>query len=77
MLRGMGLNFKAANTNDPAWKWANNPTKSDKKDAHRLAMMYHHGFFPEVHIPCIGDAAVKFGPLLSDVVIPEDSCFDR
>ena len=52
MLRGMGLNFKAANTNDPAWKWANNPTKSDKKDAHRLAMMYHHGFFPEVHIPC-------------------------
>jgi transposase len=48
----MGLNFKAANTNDPAWKWTNNPTKSDKKDAHRLAMMYHHGFFPEVHIPC-------------------------
>ncbi len=52
MLRTMGLAFKAANTNDPAWKWANNPTKSDKKDAHRLAMMYHHGFFPEVHIPC-------------------------
>jgi transposase len=52
MLRTMGLDFKVANTNDPAWKWANNPTKSDKTDAHRLAMMYHHGFFPEVHIPC-------------------------
>lgn len=51
LLGTMGLAFKAANTNDPAWKWANNPTKSDKKDAHRLAMMYHHGFFPEVHIP--------------------------
>jgi transposase len=52
MLRTLGLTFKVANTNDPAWKWANNPTKSDKKDAHRLAMMYHHGFFPEVYIPC-------------------------
>ncbi len=51
MLRTMGLDFKVANTNDPAWKWANNPTKSDKTDAHRLAMMYHHGFFPEVYIP--------------------------
>lgn len=51
MLRAMGLNFKVANTNDPAWKWTNNPTKSDKKDAYRLAMMYHHGFFPEVYIP--------------------------
>jgi transposase len=51
MLGGMGLDFKVANTNDPAWKWTNNPTKSDKKDAHRLAMMYHHGFFPKVYIP--------------------------
>lgn len=51
MLRQMGLQFKAANVNDPAWKWTNNPNKSDKKDAHRLAMMYHHGFFPEVYIP--------------------------
>jgi transposase len=52
MLRAMSLDFKVANTNNPAWKWANNPDKSDKKDAHRLAMMYHHGFFPEVYIPC-------------------------
>jgi len=51
MLGGMGLNFKVANTNDPAWKWTNNPIKSDKKDALRLAMMYHQGFFPEVYIP--------------------------
>lgn len=51
MMRALGLDFKVANTNDPAWKWANNPDKSDKKDAHRLAMMYHHGFFPEVYIP--------------------------
>ena len=51
MLRSMGLGFKVANTNDPAWKWANNPVKSDKKDALRLAMMYHQGFFPEVHVP--------------------------
>jgi len=51
LLRTMDLDFKVANTNDPAWKWSNNPTKSDKTDAHRLAMMYHHGFFPEVYIP--------------------------
>ncbi len=51
MLRAMGLSFKVANTNDPAWKWTNNPIKSDKKDAHRLAMMYHQGFLPEVYIP--------------------------
>ena len=51
LLRTMGVDFKVANTNDPAWKWANNPAKSDKTDAHRLAMMYHHGFFPEVYIP--------------------------
>lgn len=51
MLRAMGLDFKVANTNDPAWKWTNNPVKSDKKDALRLAMMYHQGFFPQVHIP--------------------------
>ena len=51
MLRAMKLNFKVANTNDPAWKWTNNPVKSDKKDALRLAMMHHQGFFPEVYIP--------------------------
>lgn len=51
MLWAMGLVFKVANTNDPAWKWTNNPVKSDKKDALRLAMMYHQGFFPDVHIP--------------------------
>ena len=51
LLRAMELNFKVANVNHSAWKWANNPNKSDKTDAHRLAMMYHHGFFPEVHIP--------------------------
>lgn len=52
MLRGMGLDFKVANTNDPAWKWTNHPIKSDKKDALRLAMLYHQGFFPEVYMPC-------------------------
>jgi transposase len=51
MLRAMGLEFKVANVNHSAWKWTNNQNKSDKTDAHRLAMMYHHGFFPEVYIP--------------------------
>ncbi len=51
MLTALGLQFKVANVNHPAWKWTNNPNKSDKDDAHRLAMMYHHGFFPEVHVP--------------------------
>jgi transposase len=51
MLWGMELDFKVANTNDPAWKWTNNPVKSDKKDALRLATMYHQGFFPEVYMP--------------------------
>jgi transposase len=43
--------FKVANTNHSAWKWKNNPNKSDRKDAQRLAMMYHSGFFPTVHVP--------------------------
>jgi transposase len=51
MLRTMGLDFKVANTNDPAWKWTNHPVKSDKKDAERLAMLYCTGHFPEVYIP--------------------------
>lgn len=51
MLRAMQIEFKIANVNHPAWKWSNNANKSDKTDAHRLAMMYHHGFFPEVYIP--------------------------
>jgi transposase len=51
MLRTLRTEFKVANVNHPAWKWANNTNKSDKTDAHRLAMMYHHGFFPEVYIP--------------------------
>jgi len=51
MLRAMRLEFKVANVNHSAWKWTNNQNKSDKTDANRLAMMYHHGFFPEVYIP--------------------------
>ena len=51
MLRAIGIKFKVANVNHSAWKWTNNQNKSDKTDAHRLAMMYHHGFFPEVYIP--------------------------
>lgn len=51
MLRAMQIKFKVANVNHSAWKWTNNQNKSDKTDAHRLAMMYHHGFFPEVYIP--------------------------
>ena len=51
MLRAIRLEFKVANVNHSAWKWTNNQNKSDKTDAHRLAMMYHHGFFPEVYIP--------------------------
>jgi len=51
MLRAMRIEFKVANVNHPAWKWTSNNNKSDKTDAHRLAMMYHHGFFPQVYIP--------------------------
>lgn len=51
MLRAMQFEFKVANVNHPAWKWSNNENKSDKKDAHRLAMMYLHGFMPEVYVP--------------------------
>ena len=51
MLHAIGIKFKVANVNHSAWKWTNNQNKSDKTDAHRLAMMYHHGFFPEVYIP--------------------------
>jgi transposase len=51
ILWALKIPFKVANTNHPAWKWKNNPNKSDRKDAKRLAMMYHSGFFPTVHVP--------------------------
>ena len=51
ILWALNIPFKVANTNHAAWKWKNNPNKSDRKDAHRLAMMYHSGFFPTVHVP--------------------------
>lgn len=51
ILWALKIPFKVANTNHAAWKWKNNPNKSDRKDALRLAMMYHSGFFPTVHVP--------------------------
>jgi len=51
ILWALDIPFKVANTNHAAWKWKNNPNKSDRKDAQRLAMMYHSGFFPTVHVP--------------------------
>ena len=51
ILWALEIPFKVANTNHPAWKWKNNPNKSDRKDAQRLAMMYNTGFFPSVHVP--------------------------
>ena len=50
ILWALGIPFKVANTNHTAWKWKNNPNKSDRKDAHRLAVMYNAGFFPTVHL---------------------------
>ncbi len=43
MLRLLDIEFKVTNVNHPSWKWSNNPNKSDKNDAHRLAVMYHSG----------------------------------
>ena len=51
ILWELKIPFKVANTNHPAWNWKNNPHKSDRKDAHRLATMYNSGFFPTVHVP--------------------------
>jgi transposase len=51
MLRQMGLEFKVANVNHPAWKWKNTQGKSDKADASRLVLIYKQGHFPEVYIP--------------------------
>ena len=51
ILWALNIPFKVANTNHAAWKWKNNPNKSDRKDAQRLAMMYNSGFFPTVHVP--------------------------
>ncbi len=51
ILWALNIPFEVANTNHSAWKWKNNPNKSDRKDAQRLAMMYHTGFFPTVHVP--------------------------
>ena len=51
ILWALNIPFEVANTNHAAWKWKNNPNKSDRKDAQRFAMMYHTGFFPTVHVP--------------------------
>ena len=51
ILWALNIPFKVANTNHAAWKWKNNPNKSDRKDAQRLALMYNAGFFPTVHVP--------------------------
>ena len=51
ILWALKIPFEVANTNHAAWKWKNNPNKSDRKDAQRLAMMYHTGFFPTVYVP--------------------------
>ena len=51
ILWALNIPFEVANTNHAAWKWKNNPNKSDRKDAQRLAMMYNSGFFPTVYVP--------------------------
>lgn len=51
MLREMKIEFKVANVNHPAWRWKENQSKSDKKDAQRLIRMYNSGFFPQIYVP--------------------------
>lgn len=51
MLREMKIEFNVANVNHPAWRWKENQSKSDKKDAQRLIRMYNSGFFPQIHVP--------------------------
>jgi transposase len=51
MLRNLKIHFEVANTNDEKWKWKRNKNKTDKKDAHKLAMMYVYGSLPTVHMP--------------------------
>lgn len=51
ILRALKIPFKVANTNDEKWKWKRNKNKTDKRDAHKLAMMYVYGSLPTVHMP--------------------------
>lgn len=51
MLRDLKIHFQVANTNDEKWKWKRNKNKTDKRDAHKLAMMYVYGSLPTVHMP--------------------------
>jgi len=51
MLREVKIEFKVANVNHPAWRWKENQSKSDKKDAQRLIRMYSSGFFPQIYVP--------------------------
>ena len=51
MLKALKIPFKVANTNDEKWRWKGNKNKTDKRDAHKLAMMYVYGFLPTVYMP--------------------------
>ena len=42
---------QVANTNDERWRWRNNKTKTDRKDALKLARMMELGNLPTVHVP--------------------------
>ena len=48
---GMGIPTQVANTNDERWRWRNNKTKTDRKDALKLARMMELGNLPTVHVP--------------------------
>lgn len=51
MLTEIKIEFKVANVSHPAWRWKENQSKSDKKDAQRLIRMYSSGFFPQIYVP--------------------------
>ena len=51
LLLALDIPFEVANTNHEAWKWNKSKKKTDKRDAHKLAMMYSYGGLPIVHMP--------------------------
>lgn len=51
LCRALGLEFQVANANHEAWRWKNVKSKTDRKDAVKLAQLSLMQQLPTVHIP--------------------------
>jgi transposase len=52
LCSALGVKLLAVNTSSEAWSWKKVKDKSDRKDAHKLAVMQAMGQHRYVHVPC-------------------------